>query len=723
MKNAIRSTAILLIMIIQTVLFGQDETPKLFKPTQIKADIDSLVSKLKDVHPTFLNHYKANNFKTKIDSIKNNIIDPMSSLDFFRKMQPFVVIDGHTTLRYTGELNPNEVSPLFPFKVIIFNNSLYVKENLSNNEDLVKGTMIEKINGVTSGEILKNLVKYTPGEKESYKIKKLEKDFHVFMALVYGSFSDFTVTVNKTEFKLKGASWDDFQEPSKPKFELRFYDNDIAYIYKRMFMPPKDFLHFMDSAFTVISQKQINHLIIDNLSGGGLTDLADSLMSYFTDKPYNLIEKKMTKISPFTKEFIEDKKSLGVIQDGYFIEEYPKHSSDRDNRFAGSTYILTGPLSYSTGTCFPAAAKNNQAAFIVGEESGQPLLSNGDGNQFELPETKIFCITALSKVYMPGHNNDEVTGVLPDYKVTPTLEDLLDDKEYTLEYTLKLIRENKVEKENAIDNKGYYFNQPLPVDSAVIFAPGIVSVNGRYEYGVSYSPDLKEIYFTAHRKDEGSSVYFSKLIDKKWMTPKKANLTKGVKKEEMEAFVNHSGDKIYFTAYDSRDVKIWQATRSGSWWTDPIQLDSPINEDIVFYSNEAKNGDLYYKNVSKGKMYYAPNKDGNFPEIFEAGIEYGSHGFIAPSQDFILIDAKKENDKTKDKDIHVCFKKEDGTWTKPINLGNTVNSNFNETCPSITPDGKYIFFSRYDEEGGLPNIYWVSTNIIDGLKEKSELSN
>ena len=122
-------------------------------------------------------------------------------------------------------------------------------------------------------------------------------------------------------------------------------------------------------------------------------------------------------------------------------------------------------------------------------------------------------------------------------------------------------------------------------------------------------------------------------------------------------------------------------------------------------------------------MYYAPNKNGKFPEIFEVGIEYGSHGFIAPSQDFMLIDALKDNDKTKDKDIHVCFKKKDGTWTKPINLGSTVNSNFNETCPSITPDGKYLFFSRYDEEGGLPNIYWVSTNVIKKLKEKAMQEN
>ena len=434
------------ILIIPTIVFGQKDSTQLFESMQIKADIDTLIYKLMDVHPTFSNHYKTNNTKSKVDSIKNTINNPMSELDFFRLMQPIVTIDGHTTLRYNGPLCPNEENPLFPFKVVMFNNSLYIKENLSTNETLIKGSIIEKINGVSSYEIIRNLIRYIPGEKDSYKTKRLEKDFHLYMALVYGSFSDFEITVNKSEYHLKGTNWDAFQETSKPKFELRFYEDDIAYIYKRMYMPPKDFMHFMDSAFTVISGKQINYVIIDNLGGSGLSDLADSLMSYFTNKPYCMIEKKMTKISPLTEEFIENKKTEGIIQDGYFIQEFPEHGVDRENRFSGLTYILTGPLSYSTGTCFSAAAKCYQNAFIVGEESGQPLLSNGDGNQFSLPETKMVCLTALSKVYMPCNNNDQINGVLPDFNVTPTLDDLLNDREYTLEYTLKLIRENKEKK-------------------------------------------------------------------------------------------------------------------------------------------------------------------------------------------------------------------------------------------------------------------------------------
>lgn len=434
------------ILIIPIIVCGQKDSAQLFEPMQIKADIDTLIYKLMDVHPTFFKHYKTNNIQSKVDSIKNTINNPMSELDFFRLMQPIVSIDGHTTLRYTGPLCPNEENPLFPFKVVVFNNSLYIKENLSTDKTLIKGSIIEKINGVSSEEIISKLISYTPGEKDSYKTKKLEKDFHIYMALVYGSFSDFKIVVNKSEYNLKGTNWGAFQETSKPKFELRFYDDDIAYIYKRMFMPPQDFMHFMDSAFTVISEKQINYLIIDNLGGGGLTDLADSLMSYFTDKPYGMLEKKMTKISSSTKEFIEEKKTEGYIKEGYFIEEYSSHISARKRRFSGSTYILIGPLSYSTATSFPSAARCYRNAFLVGEETGQPLVSNGDQDQFMLPETKTFCITALSKVYMPCHNNDEVNGLFPDYPVTPTIDDLLMDKEYTLEYTLRLIRENKEKK-------------------------------------------------------------------------------------------------------------------------------------------------------------------------------------------------------------------------------------------------------------------------------------
>lgn len=266
-----------------------------------------------------------------------------------------------------------------------------------------------------------------------------------------------------------------------------------------------------------------------------------------------------------------------------------------------------------------------------------------------------------------------------------------------------------------------YFGQKPPGMTPEVFAPGIVSIDGRFEGTVSFSPDLTEIYFAADNKDGETSIYFSKLEDDKWTPIKKVSFTNGKKKEEMHPFVSPDGKRIYFTAMDSAfaDEKIWYVNRLEGSWSDAILLDSPINYDLVFFPNQAKNGDLYYFNLSKFKTYYAPNKNGEFVEVQEVSLEFGHHAFISPSQDYLIVTAQNnEENGRKDNDMYVYFRGKDGTWTKPINLGNTINTSFNEKGPRITPDGKYLFFGRdeRDIEPGLSNIYWVSTEVINKLR-------
>ncbi len=268
-----------------------------------------------------------------------------------------------------------------------------------------------------------------------------------------------------------------------------------------------------------------------------------------------------------------------------------------------------------------------------------------------------------------------------------------------------------------------YFGQKPPGLIPEIFAPGSVSVDGRFEGTVSFSPELTELYFAADNKDQETSIYFSKLEDDKWTSIKRIDFTKGKKKEEMHPFVSPDGKRIYFTAMDSAfvDEKIWYVNRLEDSWSDAILLDSPINDDLVFFPNQSKNGDLYYFNLSKFKTYYAANKNGEFPEVQEVALEFGHHAFISPSQDYLIVTARNNQEgRGKDNDMYVYFKEKGGTWTKPINLGNTINTSFNEKGPRITPDGKYLFFGRdeRDIEPGLSNIYWVSTEVIENLRPK-----
>ncbi|QMU62970.1 MAG: hypothetical protein GKR88_00900 [Flavobacteriaceae bacterium] len=78
----------------------------------------------------------------------------------------------------------------------------------------------------------------------------------------------------------------------------------------------------------------------------------------------------------------------------------------------------------------------------------------------------------------------------------------------------------KTEKSNTKESdssaeENFYLGQKPPGLIPEIFAPGIVSINGRYEHGISFSPDLEELYFGANYEDQYPSIYFSKPEGKK----------------------------------------------------------------------------------------------------------------------------------------------------------------------------------------------------------------
>lgn len=268
--------------------------------------------------------------------------------------------------------------------------------------------------------------------------------------------------------------------------------------------------------------------------------------------------------------------------------------------------------------------------------------------------------------------------------------------------------------------EGPYFGQKIPDLTPEIFAPGIISISGQSEYGMSFSPDLTEMYFTIQKKyGVPADIYYSKLKNNQWTPFKIANFTKGEKAGEMEPNMSSDGSKIFFTAYnpDFSDTKIWYVNRTNNGWSDAIKLGSPVNDDEVMTSTVANNGDLFYTNLSQGfNTFYAPFENGGYPKSLKADIGFGAHAFISPSYDYLLVDSRNKEDKNrKDADMYVYFKKKDGTWTNPINLGAEVNSTFDETVATVTPDGKYLFFSRRTEGDNL-NFYWVDAQIIRNLK-------
>lgn len=408
---------------------------------QLRTDIDSAISVLSDIHPTFL----GTSNEQELLMLRDTIGTPLTVHEFFKILQPLVTLDGHTTLQFTGTILPEVANPLLPFETVVFENHLYVKNNLSADSSLRKGTEILHINGKDVRDILNEMLPYLPGERLEYKFRKLANEaFPNWYRLIYGNFERFTIDYAGPEglrtTKVEGAHWNQFSERENEYLKLKFLDNEVAYLKVGRFRRPKEFLPFIDSSFTEIENKQSGHLIIDITEGGGFTILTDSLLSYITNGPHCEFEKKMIRISRESKEYIEELKEDGVREGEYFVLfKKPQKTVARSNRFMGKVYVLTGPRAYSASSMFAAMAKCYSDAIIVGEETGQPLISNADISRHKLPNSGMYLYSSHSIYYFPcARNNRE--GVKPDIEVKMSLQDLLDDRNRYLEHTIDLIK-------------------------------------------------------------------------------------------------------------------------------------------------------------------------------------------------------------------------------------------------------------------------------------------
>jgi len=230
---------------------------------------------------------------------------------------------------------------------------------------------------------------------------------------------------------------------------------------------------------------------------------------------------------------------------------------------------------------------------------------------------------------------------------------------------------------------------------------------------VSFSPDGQEMLVTGVEPGRPAGLLHFTATDSGWVGPREVRLADGRRAEEMEAFFTPDGDRIYFAPYnEGLDVRIWSVDRDEEGWRSPRQMGRPLAEHPAFYPTTTLDGVIYYSNISEERIFRATVYGDSVGEVRDTGLE-AMHAFIAPDESFVLIDINVDDDA----DIFVAFRQENGSWSPPVNLGPGVNTEYYETCPSLSPDGRFIFFSRYNEANGVANVYWVSASVIQAARE------
>ena len=280
--------------------------------------------------------------------------------------------------------------------------------------------------------------------------------------------------------------------------------------------------------------------------------------------------------------------------------------------------------------------------------------------------------------------------------------------------------------QNKQNLKDIYFGLKAPDLNPEIFAPDIISTD-EFEFGMAFSNDGNEIYFTRRPNYNGSNnrIYATKFKDHQWSTPKLASF--GMNTFEFEPTISPDGSILYFYSErdgerDSRfDGDLWMSTRQGDDWSKPVFMKSPINKKYCMSVSPSTKGNLFFASNYNGKrgIYKANVKAKSIDDLEYLPKEInefnGAHPFIAPDESYIIFDAQLNG--WGKPELFISFKKEDSTWTKAINMGPEINLTKTEFGAIVSPDGKFLFFHR--RVNGKGDLYCMNAKIIQVLKNKS----
>lgn len=270
-------------------------------------------------------------------------------------------------------------------------------------------------------------------------------------------------------------------------------------------------------------------------------------------------------------------------------------------------------------------------------------------------------------------------------------------------------------------------------------------INTEYpDYSPVISVDERLLFFTSRRlrndssnlytKDDGDGGFFEDIYvsykedNNEWGEPE---LVPNLNTSGHEATINLSkdGQTLFIYKDDDGDGNLYMSTLDGDIWSTPVKLGSNINEtsyethadisldgNIIYFTSDRKGGkggmDIYFcKKLPNGQWALAQNMgDAINTKFDEDGI------FMHPDGKTMYFSSNGPNSIGGFDIFYTEWDDNLKTWGAPINLGYPINTTDDDVFFITTPDGQRAYYTAFREDGfGEKDIYMLD---LSGQKEK-----
>lgn len=218
---------------------------------------------------------------------------------------------------------------------------------------------------------------------------------------------------------------------------------------------------------------------------------------------------------------------------------------------------------------------------------------------------------------------------------------------------------------------------------------------------------------------------------------------------ELRPLISPDGQSLYFSRQNSPenvggikdDEDIWISKRDTATglWKKAKNVGYPLNNKGPNFINSISEdgntlvlllGNQYYSRnrMTQGVSMSTKDESGNWTKPVNLHIENDYNrspkaNYYMTNDNNTLIMAVERDDTYGDRDMYVSFRKEDGSFTEPMNMGNIINSADEEGSPYLSSDGKTLFFSSKGFSGFGDFDIYMTRRLDDSWTNWSEPEN
>jgi hypothetical protein len=457
--------------------FAQDN----LSTVQLKVDFQIFENSIKEAHPGLYRYNTPSQFDSILNQAARRLDQPMTRQEFYQTLLPLAVQIkcGHTKFHPDENWSDNFYfgkEKVFPVRLYIHGDKAWIMDTYDPEIKITKGSELISINNKPVSEVIQKLLSgfFSDGNNITFKYIEMSKYFSAYYANLIEAPDSFVIRYRKGSdsdtLKLPSINYtmiDQYEKKQTGKssahvpYSLEILPGNTALLTISSFWMGSEsaYKRFLKRAFLSMRQKETENLIIDVRNNeGGNDNRGALLLSWLMNKEFRYYDRlQVTTNKKFTfARYAHLPKFYGIMRhlikqtdSGTFVWNHNpnlKIQKPKKNSFKGKVYVLINGSSFSVTSEFAAVAHYLKRATFIGEETGGGYYGNNSGTFVivTLPNSRLNIGIPMVAYYTAVKDYPfRDRGIIPDHEVIPVFQDILNNDDVVLAFTLELLKNQK----------------------------------------------------------------------------------------------------------------------------------------------------------------------------------------------------------------------------------------------------------------------------------------